>query len=228
MKLCLAAVATATVALVAPAAASAATLTVDPVKPCYGSGETVNLLGAGFTPSNSVNVSKGAESVGSLNTDAAGAFNGQLTLGQRNGRETRTYTATDAAVPTTTAAVPITVNELDVGIKPKSGAPGRKVTISAEGFTNGNRLWAHVVRGKYKRNLRLGTLKKACHVLKKKRRLLPASAELGVYIVQFDTARKYEARRPMSVGFSITVRRVFRPAAAAAAASPAVTWNRLY
>jgi hypothetical protein len=226
MNVRLTALAASAAALTVPATASAATLEVEPALPCYGSGHSVNLLGTGFSPNlmSGISVTKDGESIGSLSTDATGAFNGSLRLGQRNGRRTSTYTATDTTNPTLTASTQITVSEADVGLRPRSGSPGRRVRIKAVGFTaGGNRLWAHVTRAGKTRNTPVGRLKGACKRLTKKRRLLPRNAPVGVYIVQFDAFRKYRARRAQSVGFTITVRRVVRPAAASAAG-----WSRLY
>jgi hypothetical protein len=225
MKFSPIALATTVAALTLPAAASAAQLTVNPGKPCYGSGETVSLLGSGFTPNlpSGISVTKDGEAIGTLSTDVGGAFNGTLRLGQRNGKRTSTYTATDTSNPTLTASTQIVVSEVDVRLRPKSGAPGRRITIGAVGFTEGKTLWAHVVRGNSVRNLKIGTLKRACHKLRSKRRLLRRGAPLGVYTVQFDAFKKYRERRPQSVGFTITVRRVVEPSAASATA-----WSRVF
>jgi hypothetical protein len=225
MKFSPIALATAVAALTLPAAASAAQLTVNPGKPCYGSGETVSLLGSGFTPNlpSGISVTKDGEAIGTLSTDVGGAFNGTLRLGQRNGKRTSTYTATDTSNPTLTASTQIVVSEVDVRLRPKSGAPGRRITIGAVGFTEGKTLWAHVVRGNSVRNLKIGALKRACHKLRSKRRLLRRGAPLGVYTVQFDAFKKYRERRPQSVGFTITVRRVVEPSAASATA-----WSRVF
>jgi hypothetical protein len=215
--------ATALAALAAPAAASAAELKVDPPKRCYGSGEQVSLRGSGFSPglNEGISVTKDGDPLGKLSTDATGTFNGTLTLGQRNGRRTSTYRATDTTNPTLSASEQITVSEVDVRLTPKTGAPGRRVRIGAVGFTSGDTLWAHVVRGDSVRNLRIGRLKRACHKLVTKRRLLRPRPPVGVYDVQFDTHRRYRPRRQMSVGFTITVRRM-----TSAAAATSVGWSR--
>jgi hypothetical protein len=225
MKLSLTVLATGIAAVALPTVASAAELDVDPFKTCYGSGETVNLLGTGFTPNlmSGIRVTKDGVELGNLSTDAGGAFNGTLRLGQRNGKRTSTYTATDTSNPTLTASTQIVVSEVDVRLRPKSGAPGRRITIGAVGFTEGKTLWAHVVRGNSVRNLKIGALKRACHKLRSKRRLLRRGAPLGVYTVQFDAFKKYRERRPQSVGFTITVRRVVEPSAASATA-----WSRVF
>jgi hypothetical protein len=226
MKVRLTALAAVATALTVPATASAATLEVEPRLPCYGSGHSVNLLGTGFSPNlmSGITVTKDGETLGPLSTDAMGAFNGTLRLGQRNGRRISTYTATDTTNPTLTASTQITVSEVDVGLLPKSGSPGRRVRIKAVGFTaGGDRLWAHVTRAGRTRNKPVGRLKGACKRLTRKRRLLRPGAPVGVYIVQFDAFRKYRPRRAQSVGFTITVRRVVRPAAASAPG-----WSRIY
>jgi hypothetical protein len=231
MKLCLAGLATALAAFALPAAASAATLRVDPPRPCYGSGETVHLLGTGFTPNlqSGIRVTKDGQFIGPLSTDPTGSLNGLLTLGQRDGKRTSTYTATDTSNPGLTASDQITVSEVDVRLRPSSGAPGRLVTIGAVGFTTGGpTLWAHVVRrGRVLRHIKIGRLQRACHKLEKKRRLLRQNAALGVYTVQFDAHRKYVRRRAQSVRFTITVVRRTRPASSTASAA-SVGWSRLF
>ncbi len=168
-------------------------------------------------------MTKDGEAIGALSTDVGGAFNGTLRLGQRNGKRTSTYTATDTSNPTLTASAQIVVSEVDVRLRPGSGAPGRRIMIGAVGFTEGKTLWAHIVRGNSVRHLKIGTLKRACHKLRSRRRLLRSGAALGVYTVQFDAFRRYRERRPQSVGFTITVRRVAEPSAASATA-----WSRVF
>ena len=207
------AVAVGVAALAFPSAASAASLTVSPQKRCYGSGESVSFLGSGFTPTtdvtspNSANVTRSGSSVGLLEVDANGLFNGVLTLGLDSGRETRTYTATDLADPSITASAQITVSSVRVRLRPTNGAPGRILRINAHGFTTGKTLWAHVRRGRSKRNLKIGRLKGACGNLKTRKRLLPQNAAVGVYTVQFDTFRRYKADRAVRDAYTVTVTR---------------------
>ena len=197
-------------ALAFPSAASAASLTVSPQKRCYGSGESVNLLGTGFTPFSTSTVTRGGLAFPPLATDENGAFNGELTLRVDRGRETRTYTATDDTDSSITASAQITVSSVLVGLRPASGPPGRRLTITAQGFTTGPTLWVHVVRGKSRRNIKLGRVKSACGELKTRRRLLPRNAPVGVYTLQFDTFRRYDGReknRPVRDRYTITVTR---------------------
>src|SRR5215210_4049663 len=179
-------------ALALPSAASAAELGVSPQKPCYSSGEAVNLLGTGFSPLGSASVTRDGKLLGPLSTDGNGAFNGVLTLAQNRGRQTRTYTATDGSDPSITASRQIVVSSVFVGLKPASGAPGRILGINARGFTTGKTLWAHITRGKSKRTIKLGRLKGACGSLKTRKRLLPQNAAIGVHTLQFDTFRRLD------------------------------------
>jgi hypothetical protein len=213
MKLRLTVLATAVAALAGPGTASAAELDVEPSLPCYGSEHRVELVGTGFSENASVTVTREGEQLGVLQANGTGAFRTGLRLGQRNGRRTSTYTATDTSDPMLTASEQITVSETDVRLRPQTGAPGRRVRISAVGFTaGGKRLWAHVTRAERTRHISVGRLKGACKRITKRRRLLPRDAQVGVYNVQFDAFREYVPRRPQSVTYTITVRPVGRPA----------------
>ena len=201
------AVAAGLVALAAPGSASAATLTVTPEKRCYAHGENVNLVGSGFAPETDASISRDGSLLGSLPTDGLGAFHGTLTLAQPTGQRMKTYTATDGADPALTASDQIIVSAVRVGLRPNDGAPGRVMRINARGFTTGKTLWAHVVKGKRKRHIRLGRLKGACGRLKTRRRLLKPDAALGVHTIQFDTFRRYRRGRAVRDIASIQVTR---------------------
>jgi hypothetical protein len=201
------AVAAGLVALALPATASAASLGVTPQKRCYSSGETVNLLGADFSPLGAASISRDGTNLGSLNTDANGAFIGELTVAQTSGKRTKTYTATDEAVSTLTASLQITVSAVRVDLSPVSGAPGRRMSIKARGFTTGKTLWAHVTKGKSKRTLKIGRLSGACGGLKTRRRLLTRNARFGLHTIQFDTFRRYNPKQPVRYRYTIDVTR---------------------
>jgi len=224
MKKALAAVAIGALSLAASSSASAAEISISPEKRCYRSGEEgLTLNGSGFTPNGEVSVTLNGSFLGPGLPDATGAFTGDLSLRQDNGRARRTYTATDTTDPTLTASTEILVSEVDVVLRPRNGAPGRRLEIDADGFTTGRTLWAHVKKGRRVRNIKIGRLKGACRSLVAKRQLLPRDAGVGLYVVQFDTFRRYKSTRPVKVGYTITVRRVFRPSAASA-----FTWRRSF
>jgi hypothetical protein len=235
MKLPLAAAATAVVALVVPAAASSATLTPSPEKPCYrggpdDEGEPVNLLGAGFSPSSTISVSRNGEPFGQLTSDVNGAFNGLIQrLVQTSGQERRVYRATDSADPALRASVRLLVTSVEVNLGPPDGVePGRRLRIGARGFTSGRTLYAHVVRGRSVRNVRIGRLRGACKKLLAYKRLFGDNARTGTYKVQFDTSRGYRAATPVKIPFTVTIKRVSgrRPAAAHRAGATSIAWER--
>jgi hypothetical protein len=197
-------------ALGAPATASAASLDVTPVKPCYSSGETVNLLGSGFSPLGRVDITRDGKPLPKrsfLNTDANGAFNGSLTLGQTSGKQTKTYAAQDHSISTLTASAQITVSAVRVFLSPANGAPGRRMSIRASGFATGNTLWAHVQRRKSKRTVRIGALSGACGGLKVHKRLFPRNAAVGHYTLQFDTFKRYDPDEKVADRYTMDVTR---------------------
>ena len=200
------AVAVTLAALAAPSAAHAASLTANPAKSCYRSGEPVHFIGDGFTASSSANLTRDGVFVGSLNTDAAGRFDAGLRLLQGTGSEERTYTATDASNPALSASAPVTVSAVAVGLSPANGPVSRRFRILARGFTTGKTLWAHIVHKRSKRLLKIGRLRGACHTLATHRRLLPKNARFGRHRIQFDTFRRYRANRRVEYdGLIVTI-----------------------
>jgi hypothetical protein len=194
----------AALALAAPAAAPAATLSVD--KPCYGAGERVQFSGAGYTPNGSVALSVSGQQLGLGSANPVGEFAAALGAPEIDGKQrTDVFTATDQANLSLTATVPVLLTSLNVRVTPKNGDPSKPKRIVARGFTTGKTLYAHVRRGKAKRNVRIGRLKGACKTLSVTRRLFSPDARPGLYKVQFDARRKYSADTTPQVGFLVTV-----------------------
>jgi hypothetical protein len=191
--------------LAAPSAAQAASLTTKPAKPCYRSGETVHFLGAGFTPSSSVNLSRDNVFVSPIPTDASGQFDAGLKLLQDTGRQDRTYTATDGNTAGLSASVPVTVSAVGVSLAPFNGSVSRRFRIRARGFTTGKTLWAHVVHRRSRRLLKIGRLTGVCHNVQARRRLLRPNARFGKHRIQFDTYRRYKRTRKVQKHFVINV-----------------------
>jgi len=193
-------------ALAAPSAAQAASLTTQPAKPCYRSGETVHFLGDGFSPSpGSVNLTRDGVFVSPIFTDAAGRFDAGLRLLQDQRRQQRTYTATDSSNGSLSASVPVIVSPVGVKLSPDTGPVSRRFRIRAQGFTTGSTLWAHVIHKRSKRHLRIGQLKGACKDLRARRRLMRKNAAFGLHRIQFDTFRRYRAKRAVKTTFTIRV-----------------------
>jgi hypothetical protein len=226
MKLSLAVMAIAVVALVAPAAASAqATLTTSPPKPCFGSGDRVTFQGTGFTPGGIVDFTRDGEPVAAdppITALSDGTVNAGLTVFNESGVEQRSYAATDRTNPALTAAAPVTVSELDVNMRPRSGAPSQPRQISAMGFTRGSTLWAHIVfKGKV-RNLKIGTLKGACRNLTKKKSLFGQNPPFGRHLIHFDTSRRFRRSVPETfqrISFSFRIFKMSNPGGAKVSAA---------
>lgn len=195
------------IAIAAPTNASAAKLAVDPPKTCYRSGEAVNLLGYGYSPFGSVEVTRDGFSLGQLDSDQSGAFEAELTLALGRGQRTRTYTATDLSDPALTGSAPILVTAVEVRLRPLGGAPGRILSIAARGFRRGGMLWAHLRRVRSGRvtTRRIGRPRGKCGTVHARRRLLPAYAPDGRYRVQFDDHRAFRRGRRFKDVYTIEV-----------------------
>jgi hypothetical protein len=200
-----AAVLTAALTLTAAVSAQAATLAVAGSKSCYRAGDVLTVTGSAFTPGQPVNFALQGRDVGTLTADAAGNVSAPLNIPQFRGVATRTLVATDASNPANVGTAQFLGAALAVGVRPKNGAVGRKVRINASGFTTGRRLYAHVRRKGYRRNILIGRLKGPCRTLKARRRVLPTGLASGVYTVQFDTRRRYSRKTKVFVPFTVTV-----------------------
>jgi hypothetical protein len=191
------------IALAVPSAAAAATLKVDPIQRCYREQQRVFLLAEGFTPNGEVDFTRGDDFRRRLRADASGTIQGNLRLpGVLMGERTLTYVATDVTNPGITAQVSLLTTATDVRVRPKTGAPNRRLTIRAQGFRGGRTLWAHVRRVKRRaggpvrvRTVRLGRVNGPCWQVRARKRLFRRSTAPGRYRVQFDTFRRYKPRR---------------------------------
>jgi hypothetical protein len=166
----LAATATAAaIALAAPGAASAATLTVDPVSPCYREQDTVLLTAQGYTPSGFVDFTRDGRLIEQLQADASGAISANLRLlDLLSGQRRVTYVGADTTDPSITANASVLVTATDVTVAPDNGPANRVMTIKARGFFGGRTLYAHVVRlgrgarASAARTVKLGRVRGAC------------------------------------------------------------------
>jgi hypothetical protein len=202
-----AAILSAAIAAALAVEAHAAALNVFPAKPCYGSGEKVLLGGTGFSPNGSVRITSDGRPVAGppLPTTASGGFGAVLTVNRLTGGGTKTYAAIDGTNATLTASIGLRVIAPSVRVRPLSGTSGKRIRIRARGFATGRTLYAHVVRGRYRRNVRLGRLKGACHTLSVRRRIFRRGTRIGRYRVQFDTRRRYSRRTVVRVRYRVRV-----------------------
>ena len=105
--------------------------------------------------------------------DSAGSFLGQLQLAQGTGQSRRTYTATDSANPCERPTA-LTVSAIEVNVRPDTGTPGKVLRIGARGFTDGTTLYAHIVRKKKPRTIRIGAPQGRLRELVARKRLFSA------------------------------------------------------
>ena len=209
-------------------AAGQAALIVDPVAPCYRERSIVHLPGTGFTPNRPVVfVRDGSQIDDPINANPSGTLVAQLRLpGLVSGQRRLTYVATDSVNPALTAQVSLLVTATDVVLRPEAGAPHRMLTIQARGFFDGKTLYAHVIRAGRRpgrpRNMRIGQVKGACKQVAARKRLFARGTPPGKYRVQFDTFRRFKAKRTVETEFVVTV---FR-AAGTARANPLLALSR--
>ena len=228
----LAALAFAAFSLAAPAGAQAATLGPAVPKPCFGTSDSVPLVGGGYTPNGGVQIARDGSPIGIATADASGNIAGFAKVpALPQAEQQATYTGTDQAnTANVGTSPPILLSQLKVGIRPLGGNPRRLRRVRTRGWTlRGTRVYAHIRRGKrYRRNIRVGTLKGACRTSSKRVRLFGRNARPGVYRVQFDTYKRYKRTRVQRVNFRLRIFRTFRNASAGAFASSLTErWQRI-
>ncbi|MEK6229984.1 MAG: hypothetical protein AABM31_11765 [Actinomycetota bacterium] len=222
----------AAVALAAPAGAQAATLSPASAKPCFGTGDAVPLVGSGYTPNAAVQIARDGALIGTGTADPSGNLGGFASVPALPRPEQQaTYTATDQAnTANVGTSPPILLSQLKVGIQPEGGNPRRRRRVRTRGWTiRGTSVFAHIRRGRFKSNIRVGKLKGPCRTSSKRVRLFSREAEPGVYRVQFDTFKGFKSKRAQRVAFRITIFRTFRRASASGASSASVAerWKLL-
>jgi lipoprotein-anchoring transpeptidase ErfK/SrfK len=198
-------IAAAAVLLLGASAAEAATLSVSGTKSCYRAGDTLTMSGTGYTPGGPVAVTLEGQDLGTTAADAAGNISAPIQIRQLRGVDQRALVATDATNPAITATTQFLGSALLVKVRPQNGTAGRKLRIRASGFTTGKRLYAHVLRKGYRRNVFIGKLKGPCHTLKVRKPVLTAATPNGRYRVQFDTRRRYSKKTKVFYSFRVTV-----------------------
>lgn len=211
----------AAVLLLAASPANAAVLNAN--KQCYREADDKDpvIFGGGpFTPGGTVNVSRDGIPIGTLRADVAGTISGILTRPPTiDPTKQRPFTllATDAMNPALTGSLTRLVTQLDVTVRPTGGRPAVRRRISARGFTGGgSTLYAHVVRGRKLRNVRIGALRAPCGTLRARKRVFRKGTKNGTYMVQFDASRKYATTSFPRLTFRVRIFTVFRSHAAAA------------
>lgn len=219
-------------ALVAPSAASAATVGVVKPKPCYGGGDILQLAGTGFRPNTPVGFLFGTlASPTRVPANPGGAFLAGLRVPFFTS-PSQVISGVSAADGSNFATVPVTLSAFRVSVRPANASPYRTRRFAARGFTAGKTLYRHILRGRRVSNSRQARLKGACHTRSYTRRLFRRTARTGTYRVQFDTKRKYSSRTVQRVRFRVRVYRIVRRASAATSSTAPVgrlgeSWTRV-
>lgn len=196
--------------LLAPAAASAAT--VEPTQRCVLDGRrSLGLSSTGWAPGASLQFRLGGTLVGTGTADALGSFSTGATplrtprLGRGRHIRRMGLTATDG----TTVAGPVRIKVVHRSVEvPDTARPWRRVTYRAYGFPHGERLYLHVRRGgRTRARVLLGRPWGVCGVLRKRLRYLPvARYRVGRYELWFSNRRNFRARSAL-YGYAIVISR---------------------
>jgi hypothetical protein len=186
--------------------AQAQSVTISPAKPCYLAGEQITTTAAGFTPGGLVDFAVDGTALGPLVADAAGRAVGTLTLGGMRGAKSHGLTATDQSNPALVANAAFLGTTRQVVVKPQDAAAGTSRRLKGYGFMDGPRVYMHVRGQGYSADKRVAKPSGPCGTFTTRKVIVPASAGLGRYRVQFDHKKKYSKKtRPRFVG-TMTVR----------------------
>lgn len=200
-------------------------------KLCYREGDErdpVVFAGGPFTPGGAVNVSRDGLPLGELRANAAGNVSGILTrppIIDPTRERPFTLVATDATNPALTGTLTRLVSQLDVNVRPTGGRPAIRRRIAARGFTGGTNLYAHVVRGRKRRNVAIGRLAGPCGTLTARKRIFRKDTRNGTYLVQFDSNRRYSTASHPKLVFRVRIFTVLRRSSAASASERWVKVN---
>jgi hypothetical protein len=222
MKVSLAAVAAGLLAALTAPSAMAATLGSD--GECYREGQEANFLGSGFQPNQPVAISLDGQQQGTKIADPLGRVGVPVSIGSiPRSEQASVLSMSQVSNPAVSATKSFRVTKVYVVTKPSRFRPGRRLRIRAGGFfrTGGRTLYGHV-RGPNKRNLRIGRVKGPCgKVSATKKVILKRGDRPGVYIVQFDTSRKYiGTRAPLWYRRGYRIDRIFRFSRTSSFAAP--------
>ena len=204
-------------ALLAPQAATAAT--IQPLGACYRSlgaaaedRETVPVKASGFTPGEHVNVYLDGKLVEEgVTVLPDGQINGGvLAPYQASGERPFTLTVTEVEQPSNTASTSSRVTALALRLKPREADPSRRVRFLGRGFIDGPEVFAHYVRkGQLRKTVSLGVPQGPCGRVSVKRRQIPVTRPaLGRWTLQVDNEPTYSAEPPgVFMRLAITVTR---------------------
>ena len=197
------------VALLVPASARAAELTV--AGTCYASGQPVTLSGSAFTPGAEVGIGGGV--TGAAQADATGMFTTAVTAPPvaELGPRTVTVTAVDRANAANVGTVALkVVREAFGSNRPIAGRPRDITTWRFAGFEPGRPIYAHfLLDGRLRGNYRFGVARGECGTLSVRAPRIPGVRTLGPgrWTLKLDQRMTYRRATP---GSTVTFRIVRR------------------
>ena len=180
-------------AALAPAA-HAQSVAIAPVKACYLAGDQITVTAAGFTAGGLVDFAIDGRSLGPLVADPAGSVVGSLTLGTMRGAKSHGLTATDQTNPALVANAAFLGTTHQVVVKPKNAPAGQPRTLRGYGFLAGPRVFMHVRGRGYRADKRIARPSGPCGTFATRRVIVPTTAGLGRYTVQFDARKRYSKK----------------------------------
>ena len=181
---------------------------------CFRDAAPAGFLGTGFQPGQFVAVTLDGQRLATQPVAPTGVVGGAVrSLAPIPRSEMkRSLTMSQLSNPAIAATVVFTQTKVYVVTKPRRFRPGRRLGIRAGGFYGaGPTLYAHV-RGRKRRNLRIGRIKGPCGKVSATRKvILKRGDPVGLYPTQFDTVRRYRGLA-VPIGFRKTyfIRRVVR------------------
>jgi hypothetical protein len=126
---------------------------------------------------------------------------GTLTLGAMRGAKSHGLTATDQTNPAVVANAAFLGTTRQVVVKPADAAAGTPRRLKGYGFMSGPRVYMHVRGNGYSSDKRIAKPSGPCGTFATRTVIVPASAGLGRYRVQFDHKKKYSKKtRPRYKG----------------------------
>jgi hypothetical protein len=192
--------------VVAPAAASAAT--VASAQSCVAdNGPNLALTASGWLPGSPLTFALNGTEIGTASADAAGSFSGNAfptpLLSARNPIRRFMVTAADNAGTHANAFVKVVHRTVQV---PSQARPGKRVRYRAYGFPSGKRLYLHVRRGTHTLGrFGLGRSHGACGVVSRRLRYMPLRHwSNGSYDYWFSNRRHFKRSRAL-YGYRIRI-----------------------
>jgi len=192
MKVRSAAVLAATaVALAAPAAARAATITASGT--CFVSSRQIAITGAGFTAGSQVRISGGV--FGSALADGAGNISTTVSAPAVSTIAPKRVAITASDGTNSGGATVSIIRDVLVTNAPLSGRPRQKTTWRFAGFPSGTAIYGHFRwHGRTIKNYRFGQPTGPCGTLSVRARRIPvpsSSLHSGTWTLQLDQRRHY-------------------------------------